>query len=353
MNKLVLVTGGLGYIGSHTVVELLQKGYDVEIIDNYSNSSHATLKRIEAITGKAVKFKWLDLRNFNSLHAYFTEVNPAYIIHFAALKSVEESVEKSLKYYENNVMGLVNLLKAITTTSADISRFVFSSSCAVYDKNAPMPVTETTAVSSNPSSPYSATKIFCEKILTDWGVNHNIEVDLLRYFNPVGAHESGLLGEIQKTKRNLFPIMMDAVYTGKTITVCGSDYDTPDGTCIRDYIHVSDLAEGHIAAMEHQRSKSADLISTYNFGSGNGTSVNDIIDACVRVLNLPVSRKIGPRRSGDLPAIWADTCYTENTLNFKPKRNLETMVRTAWDWERNYQEETTISKQDNLFITNG
>jgi UDP-glucose 4-epimerase len=333
----VLITGGLGYIGSHTAVELIQAGYDVEIIDNYSNGKGEVLTRIKEITGKFPRFFYSDLRRQSDLQKYFIHSRPDYIIHFAALKAVEESTQKSLAYYENNVSGLINLLKAIDDSNIRVKRFVFSSSCTVYDRFAEMPVDETTNIASNPASPYASTKIICEQILADWARNSETEVDLLRYFNPAGAHHSGLLGEEQKVKRNLFPILMNAVSQGETITIHGDDYSTADGTCVRDYIHVTDLALGHIAAMQHQR-KPGGYTRRYNLGSGCGYSVKDIITTCADILGMEVKSVIGPRRDGDMPAIWADTENTTRILKWDVKYDIDDIIKTAWEWEKKLTE---------------
>lgn len=329
----VLITGGLGYIGSHTAVELIQAGYEVEIIDNFSNGKSETLTRIKEITGKMPRFLYADLRNPSDLLKYFIHSRPDYIIHFAALKAVEESTQESLTYYENNVGGLINLLRAISDSGKPVKRFVFSSSCTVYDRFAEMPVDETASIATNPASPYGATKIMCEQILADWARNSKTEVDLLRYFNPAGAHHSGLLGEEQKVKRNLFPILMNAITQGETITIHGDDYATSDGTCVRDYIHVTDLALGHIAAMQHKR-KPGGYTRRYNLGSGCGYSVNEIIDTCAEVIGKEVKKVIGPRRDGDMPAIWADTENTTRILKWNVKYDIEDIIRTAWEWEK-------------------
>ena len=333
----VLITGGLGYIGSHTAVELIQAGYDVEIIDNFSNGRSETLRRIKDITGKEPRFFYTDLRRQSDLHKYFIHSRPDYIIHFAALKSVEESTQDSLTYYENNVGGLINLLKAIDSAKLELKRFVFSSSCTVYDRFAEMPVDETTSIASKPASPYGASKIMCEQILTDWARNSETEVDLLRYFNPAGAHHSGLLGEEQKIKRNLFPILMNSITKGETITIYGDDYPTSDGTCVRDYIHVTDLALGHIAAMKHVR-KPGSYTRRYNLGSGCGYSVKEIIHACAKILKMEVKSVVGKRRDGDMPAIWADTENTSRILQWEVKHDIEDIIRTAWVWEKKLTE---------------
>jgi len=333
----VLITGGLGYIGSHTAVELIQAGYDVEIIDNFSNGRSEALSRIKAITGKEPRFFYADLRRTSDLHKYFIHSRPDYVIHFAALKAVEESTKDSLTYYENNVSGLINLLTAIDAAKIHLKRFVFSSSCTVYDRFAEMPVYESTEVSNNPASPYGATKIMCEQILQDWSRNSETEVDLLRYFNPAGAHHSGLLGEVQKVKRNLFPILMNAISQGETITIHGDDYPTHDGTCVRDYIHVTDLALGHIAAMQHQR-KPGGYTRKYNLGSGCGYSVKDIVTSCAKILDMQVKSVIGPRRDGDIPAIWADTENTSRILNWEVQFDIEDIIKTAWEWEKKLTE---------------
>lgn len=332
MKEKVLVTGGLGYIGSHTAVELIQAGYNVEIIDDYSNGSDKTLDRIEKITGVKPRFMYIDIRS-SYLEKYFIHSKPDYIIHFAAHKSVEESTQNPLSYYDNNVCGLVNLLKYIDKGKLKLKRFVFSSSCTVYDRFAEMPVDETTAIASNPASPYGATKIMCERILTDWARASNVEVDLLRYFNPAGAHHSGLLGEEQKVKRNLFPILTNAIALDETITIHGDDYPTRDGTCVRDYIHVTDLALGHLASMKHVRNPGG-FTRRYNLGSGCGYSVKEIIDTCAEVIGKEVKTAIGPRRDGDIAAIWAETEHTTRLLNWDVKYGIEDIIRTAWEWEQ-------------------
>lgn len=326
--KRVLITGGLGYIGSHTAVELLKRGYEVDIIDNYINSSSEILERIQKLSGKKARFKYADLTALHQIENYFHHSAPDYVIHFAALKAVEESVEDPLAYYHNNVTGLINLLKAAKWGKGLTKKFIFSSSCTVYDPSF-QHVNENTPIAKTPASPYGATKIMCEQILTDWSKQSGVSVDLLRYFNPVGADESGELGEVQMVKRNLFPRMMDAILKDLPVTIYGRNYETPDGTCVRDYIHVSDLAEGHVKSLE----KDSQGVNIYNLGTGTGTSVLEIVNACSSIMGREVKIEWLDRRPGDIPAIWADTTYAEKELGWVATRNVLDMVRTAWAWE--------------------
>lgn len=335
MNKKILVTGGLGYIGSHVAVDLLQNGYEVVSIDNMVNSGDWVLDAIEEITGTRMKNYNADIRDAEALNQVFKQENDIdAIIHFAALKAVGESVEQPMKYFDYNVTGLISLL---TTMPPSVTTFVFSSSCTVYgipreipvDENHPMGKTE---------SPYGTTKKISEMILTDLAQHKkNIQLVLLRYFNPAGAHESGKMGERAKYQvTNLVPVIMETV-TGKrkTMKVFGDDYDTRDGSCIRDYIHIMDLAEAHTMAMQHGMGLPFGKCEIFNLGSENGVSVFEAIDAFEKTVGKKVNYEVGPRREGDVPMIYADSTRAKEKLNWSTRRTIEDIMRSAWEWESN------------------
>ncbi|MDF1696501.1 MAG: UDP-glucose 4-epimerase GalE [Saprospiraceae bacterium] len=338
--KNILVTGGTGYIGSHTVVELLGSGYNVHIIDNLSNSDRSMLERIHQITNKIPYFTQLDLRNKIDVFKFF-EKHTKFdgIIHFAALKSVGESVFQPLKYYENNVVGLLNLLEG--SSQNNINNFVFSSSCTVYGSPDLVPVTEHTKFGHTPS-PYGATKQMCERILDDYSYSSSdYNTISLRYFNPLGAHDSGIIGELPSgIPNNLMPyITQTAIGIRPYLAVFGNDYSTPDGTAIRDYIHVMDLAKAHVKAVEYFALQTGKVNEKINIGTGKGKSVFDIIHSFEKVSGIKLNYKIEGRREGDVESIYANATKAENLLNWKAELSLDDMTRSAWNWEQKYRKE--------------
>ena len=330
----ILVTGGTGYIGSHTVVELQNAGYEVVVIDNFDNSHPSVLQNIEKITGKAVAFEKIDIRDKKSLKEFVgrnKDINA--VIHFAASKAVGESVENPLKYYENNVGGTVNLLEAMQENG--INNIVFSSSCTVYGEATP-PVNEDAPIKLA-QSPYGNTKQICEEVLLDQTKASNLKTVSLRYFNPVGAHDSALIGELPLgIPNNLVPyITQTAIGKREILTVFGNDYSTPDGTCIRDFIHVVDLAKAHIKAVEYLSNKKyKSAYSVFNLGTGKGSSVLEVIQTFERVTQVKLNYKIGPRRGGDITQIYASCDKAEKELGWKTERDLENCIKTAWSWEK-------------------
>ena len=331
----ILVTGGCGYIGSHTIVDLLANGFDVISIDNFSRSSNYAVAAIEKITGKRIKNYEVDLKNFDDTLAVFQE-NPdiAGIIHFAAYKAVGESVQEPLFYYENNIGSLVNILKCVQ--EFDIPHFVFSSSCTVYGNPDASPVTENSAVK-KAESPYGATKQMGEEILQNIAAAGGANVILLRYFNPVGAHPSALIGELPIGRpQNLVPaITQTAIGKLPKMQVHGTDYDTRDGSCIRDYIHVCDIAHAHTLALQysikHNKEKACEV---FNLGTGNGITVLEAIQAFEKVSGVKLNYEIGPRRAGDIVAIYANNDKAVKELGWNCKYGLEEMMLTAWQWEQ-------------------
>lgn len=339
----ILVTGGCGYIGSHTVVDLIENGFDVISIDNNSRSKPDVLVGIENITGKAVKNYKVDLCNFDDTHAVFQE-NPDIegIIHFAAFKAVGESVEKPLIYYQNNLNSLINVLKCVQ--DFNIPFFVFSSSCTVYGNPDFIPVTEKTPTKVA-ESPYGATKQMGEQILADFSkVAAQTNIIALRYFNPVGAHPSIEIGELPIGKpQNLFPaITQTAIGKLPKMIVHGNDYNTRDGSCVRDFIHVSDIAHAHTLAVQFlQQKKNASNYEIFNLGTGNGVTVLEAISAFERVSDKKLNFEIGPRRVGDVIAIYANNDYAVDELNWHIQYGLDDMMRTAWLWEQKLSQTTT------------
>ncbi len=334
--KKILITGGTGYIGSHTAIEIFQQGvYDVISIDNYTNSSEEVLDRIEVITGKRMKNVSVDLTDKKEVFQVF-EQHPEIIgvIHFAALKSVGESVEKPLAYYANNFLSLVHILEACEHFS--VKNFIFSSSCSVYGNVETLPVNEQTPVS-EPESPYAYTKLAGERIIRDFiRSTESVNAISLRYFNPVGAHLSGLNGENPGNRpSNLVPIITRAAAGWiPEMTVFGDDYETRDGSCIRDYIHVVDLAKAHILAIQYLvDGKNEAAYEMYNLGTGNGVSVLEAIEAFERVTGQRLNYKIGPRRPGDVGAIYSDSSLAEERLNWKPEYGIDEMMESAWKWQ--------------------
>jgi UDP-glucose 4-epimerase len=338
----ILVTGGAGYIGSHTIVELLETTpHEIISIDNYSNSSPDTFDRIERITGKKVKNHAIDLCNAGELDAFFSSAGPiAGIIHFAAFKAVGESVLDPKKYYHNNINSLLNILDC--SVKYNVRDFIFSSSCSIYGNISTLPVSETTPPG-KAESPYAYTKQVGEEILKDYAKAYpQLRTIALRYFNPVGAHLSGLIGESSINKpNNLVPVITQtAIGKIPQMTVFGKDYPTRDGTCIRDYIHVTDIAIAHIRALELlAQKKITDPFSVFNLGTGNGVSVLEAISAFEKVSGKKLNYVIGPKREGDVGAIYSDNSYTERILGWKPKFSLEDMMSSAWKWELEQQKQ--------------
>jgi UDP-glucose 4-epimerase len=338
----ILVTGGCGYIGSHTVVDLVESGYDVISVDNNSRSNPRILDGIESITGKRIKNYKVDLCNFDDTFAIFQENEINGIIHFAAYKSVGESVEKPLMYFENNLNSLINLLKCVQEFGTPF--FVFSSSCTVYGNPDTIPVTETT-LPKPAESPYGYTKQMGEQIINEFAKSSGTHCILLRYFNPVGAHPSIRIGELPiGLPQNLVPaITQTAIGKIPKMYVHGSDYPTRDGSCIRDYIHVSDIAHAHTLAVRYlEQQKYLSLCEVYNLGTGTGVSVFEAINAFEKVSGVRLNYEIGPRRPGDVISIYANNDLANQRLGWSPKFNLEEMMRTAWEWEQRLKADDTI-----------
>jgi UDP-glucose 4-epimerase len=351
MAQKILVTGGCGYIGSHTIVDLVENGYDVISIDDNSRSTTYLLDGIEKITSKKVKNYKVDLKNFDETRAVFQENEDiSGIIHFAAYKAVGESVELPLEYYENNMYSLVNLLKCVQEFK--VAHFVFSSSCTVYGNPDFIPVTENSAIKM-PESPYGATKQMGEQIIKDFSKVSDTASILLRYFNPVGAHPSILIGELPLGKpQNLVPaITQTAIGKLPQMMVHGTDYDTRDGSCIRDYIHVSDIAHAHTLALEYLiNKKNKTNCDIFNLGSGDGTTVLEAIGAFEKVSGVKLNYKTGPRRSGDVVAIYADNALAKNGLGWQIKFSLDDMMKTAWEWQLKVREDEELLKKQNFVL---
>jgi len=332
--KKILVTGGLGFIGSHTVVELQNEGYEVLIIDNLSNSSIDVLGQITSITGKQPVFENLDLKNQHEIKTFFkSNKNIEGIIHFAASKAVGESVEKPLEYYHNNISSLIYLLEEMK--NSNVSNFIFSSSCTVYGQADIMPISES-APFKPAESPYGNTKQIGEEIISDTSKVSNLRAIALRYFNPIGAHDSAEIGELPiGIPQNLIPyVTQTAAGIRKELSIFGGDYPTSDGTAIRDYIHVVDLAKAHTVAMKRlldRKNKSA--FEVFNIGTGKGTSVLEVIKAFEKVSNQPLNYKIVDKREGDIIEAYADTSLANNELKWKTELNLEEALASAWKWQ--------------------
>lgn len=328
--KHILVTGGTGFIGSHTVLELLKENYQVVVLDNLSNSKLESLKRVENITAQQVDFHQIDLLNSDALHKLFSKYNFDAVIHFAGLKAVGESVGKPLLYYQNNVTGTLNLCEAMN--KAGVKNFVFSSSATVYGDPQQSPIPEESPLKA--VNPYGSTKLTIEYILKDLHqADQNWNIALLRYFNPVGAHESGMIGEDPNgIPNNLMPFVTQvAVGKLKKLKVFGNDYPTNDGTGVRDYIHVVDLAIGHLKALEKLAASPG--VETYNLGTGKGSSVLDVVHAFEKANDIAIPYEFAPKRAGDAAICYADPSKAERELNWKAERNLEDMCRDAWRWQ--------------------
>ena len=335
LKKKILVTGGTGYIGSHTVVELQQNGYEVIIIDNLSNSSIEVLDKIAVITGVKPGFEQFDLADESHTAGFFQRHSDiAGIIHFAAFKAVGESMAKPLDYYRNNLLSLINLLEGMKLTG--IKNMVFSSSCTVYGQPDELPVTEHAPI--KPAwSPYGNTKQMCEDILRFTTQAHPIHAIALRYFNPTGAHPSALIGELPLgIPNNLVPfITQTAIGKRECLSVYGNDYDTSDGTAVRDYIHVVDLARAHVTAVERMlNGKSKSDLELFNLGTGEGYSVLEVIKAFERVSGVKLNYKIVGRRPGDIEKVWANTTFANEELGWKAEKGIDEMMDSAWKWEK-------------------
>lgn len=334
MNK-ILVTGGCGYIGGHTIVDLIENGFEVISIDNLSRGSLRMLEGVNKVCGKEIKNYKVDLCNLEDTEAVFIE-NPDIIgiIHFAAYKSVPESVAEPLKYFSNNLDSLVNLLHCAKVNN--INNFVFSSSCSVYGNPDKLPVDEKFLLA-EPESPYARTKQMGEAICSDFcRPNPDFNVILLRYFNPVGAHPSVVIGELQENPENLVPVITQtAIGKRPEMTVFGSDYDTRDGSCVRDYIHVMDIANAHTKALQYMiENKNSEQCEVFNLGSGNGVTVLELIKAFEKVSGEKLNYQLGPRRNGDVIAVYADNCKAQALLDWDTKYDLDQMMDTAWRWEQ-------------------
>ena len=326
----ILVTGGAGYIGTHTLVELLDRGHDVVVVDNYVNSHPESLDRVREITGKTFPFYEANVCDEAALDRIFDENKVDCVIHFAGLKAVGESCAKPLMYYRNNLDGMLSLISSMR--KHDVKRIVFSSSATVYRSDAGMPVDEESPLGC--INPYGWTKFMGEEILRDVAkAEPDWSVVLLRYFNPIGAHESGKIGEDPNgVPNNLMPyITQTALGRLKELHVFGNDYPTPDGTGVRDYIHVVDLAEGHVAAIEYARDHTG--CEAFNLGTGEGYSVLDIVHAFERVNHIKVPYEIAPRRAGDPPTVYAKVGKAERLLHWKAKRTLDQMCADSWRWQ--------------------
>lgn len=339
----VLVTGGCGYIGSHTLVELLAAGHEPVSIDDNSRSSETILDGVERITGKRVRNHKIDLRNAPLTEAVFAEHPDAVaVIHFAAYKTVPESVAKPLLYYDNNINSLLNVLAC--TDKYRIPHFIFSSSCAIYGNAKQLPVTED-APFGEPECPYARTKQMGEHIIQDFAKTSKTSFISLRYFNPVGAHPSGEIGEVPYSDPdNLVPRITRTAASNlhlnlnlNLLVVYGNDYDTRDGTCIRDYVHVSDIARAHVLAIDQQpetKNQEPKTVQTFNLGSGTGTTVLEAIKAFERATGQKLSFRVGPRRPGDIEAVYADNTKAAAELGWRPRFGIDDMMRTAWLWEQ-------------------
>lgn len=345
MSKKILVTGGIGYIGSHTVVELLQHGYEVVIADNLCNSNATVLDSIETITQKRPVFYCIDVCDKAAVYSLFQkEESFDAVIHFAAHKAVAESVQKPLKYFQNNLLSLLNLLECML--AVDCSNIVFSSSATVYGDPDELPVKETTTFKKSLSA-YGSTKQMGEDILEKTSAAENIKVISLRYFNPAGAHESALIGELPLgTPNNLMPyITQTAIGKIKQLTVYGNDYDTADGSCIRDYIHVVDLAKAHVKSCERMiENKMEAAYEVFNIGTGVGFSVLELINSFEKENKVQLNYTIGPRRAGDAAAIYADVSKANTVLQWEAEKNMKDMVKDSWRWEMKLHNTIPVKK---------
>lgn len=338
MSRFVLVTGGAGYIGSHTVVSLLENGFTPVIADDFRNADIRVLEGLQQITGKSILCEKVDVCDTVKLASLFEKYSFTGVIHFAAHKAVGESVAKPLDYYQNNLLGLVNVLKCMLQFG--VKQFVFSSSCTVYGEPKGMHEVDENTPKSFPNSPYGYTKWMGEQIIEDtFRANPDLKLMSLRYFNPVGAHASGLIGEFPIGKpNNLLPyITGTAIGRQAKLTVFGNDYATPDGTCIRDYIHVMDLADAHVKALQYLQENELSAVEIINIGTGKGSSVLEIIAAFEQNCAFKLNWEFGPRRPGDVTEIYANAGKAEKVLGWKAKHTIADAVKDAWRWEKYYE----------------
>lgn len=328
--KTILVTGGAGYIGSHTLIELINNNFEVVVIDNLANSSRESLRRVEQITGHEIPFVEADVRDQSVLDDIFTTYSIDSVIHFAGLKAVGESVAKPLEYYDNNLVSTLALLEAMRKHS--VKQLIFSSSATVYGSPSELPLRETSTVGVGLTNPYGKTKYMIEQIIQDYcAADPAFEATILRYFNPIGAHKSGQIGEDPNgIPNNLLPYVAQvAVGKLQSVGVFGDDYDTPDGTGVRDYIHVVDLARGHVAALQHMKAGA----NVYNLGTGSGTSVLEIIKAFSKACGRDLPYEIKPRRAGDIAACYADCSKAERELGWRAELSIEQACADSWRWQ--------------------
>ena len=342
MKQTILVTGGTGCIGSHTSVELIQAGYDVVIVDNLSNSKVEVLDGIEQITGVRPAFEQVDLRDAEATENVFKKYpSISGIIHFAASKAVGESVEKPLLYYRNNIVSLVNLLECMP--KYDVKGIIFSSSCTVYGQPTKenLPVTEEAPIQ-KALSPYGNTKQINEEIIHDYiHSGANVKAVILRYFNPIGAHPSALIGELPNgVPMNLIPfVTQTAIGVRKELKIFGNDYDTPDGTCIRDYIYVVDLAKAHVKAMQRVLDEDTEAVEVFNIGTGNGVSTLEVVEGFEKATGVKVNWTYAPRREGDIEKVWGNVDKANKVLGWKADTPLEDVLRSAWKWQLKLRED--------------
>ena len=328
--KTILVTGGAGYIGSHTLIELINNNFEVVVIDNLANSSRESLRRVEQITGHEIPFIEADVRDQSALDDIFTTYSIDSVIHFAGLKAVGESVAKPLEYYDNNLVSTMVLLEVMR--EHNVKQLVFSSSATVYGNPSELPLRETSTVGVDLTNPYGKTKYMIEQIIQGYcAADPAFEATILRYFNPIGAHQSGQIGEDPNgIPNNLLPYVAQvAVGKLQSVGVFGDDYDTPDGTGVRDYIHVVDLARGHVAALQHMKAGA----NVYNLGTGSGTSVLEIIKAFSKACERDLPYEIKPRRAGDIAACYADCSKAERELAWRAELSIEQACADSWRWQ--------------------
>src|SRR5450759_171 len=347
MKKKILVTGGTGYIGSHTTVELIEEGFDAVIIDNLYNSEADVVNRIHKITGVRPLLEVLDLCDMEKIDGFIQKYRDiSAVIHFAAYKAVGESVNKPLEYYRNNLLSLVNLLSVMKRYG--IPNLVFSSSCTVYGQPERLPVTEDAPLQPA-TSPYGNTKQVGETIIRDTTVSDkNIKEISLRYFNPIGAHPSSLIGELPRgVPENLVPYITQTAYgLREELKVFGDDYNTPDGSCVRDYLHVVDLAKAHVVAVKRLiEGRNLSNYEVFNLGTGNGISVLEAIKSFERITGIKVKYKIVGRRAGDIEKIWADPSYANKELGWKTLSTLDESMKTAWDWEKKVRQKSKVTRE--------
>jgi UDP-glucose 4-epimerase len=328
----VLVTGGAGYIGSHTVVELIEAGNKVTVVDNLERSDYKIIEGVEKITSTKIHFQQMDCLDSMAMNKLFSENKFSSVIHFAAFKSVNESVDKPLAYYKNNVGSLITLLEVMKTH--DVKDLIFSSSCTVYGQPDQIPVDES-APFKKAESPYGSTKQICEQILVEVA-KEGLRVVSLRYFNPIGAHSSGLIGELPiGVPNNLVPyVTQTSAKVRERLTVFGSDYDTSDGSCVRDFIHVSDVASAHVKAIDYLNKQKENFYEAFNLGTGIGVSVLELVKKFIEVTGVPLNYSIGPRRPGDVEKVYADPEKIHKALGWQTKYDLGQSLLHAWQWEK-------------------